>query len=123
MAADTGLTVSPPHPWNRGRDKRLMPSFRGRRPSPAMIVACLALLIALSGTGIAAVTAALPRNSVGPLQLRNNAVTGPKVKNGSLTRADLAAGTLLRGATGLQGPPGAQGPQGLKGDKGDKGDK
>jgi hypothetical protein len=90
-----------------------------------MVVACLALLIALSGTGIAAVTAALPRNSVGSLQLRNNAVTGPKVKNGSLTRADLATGTLLRGApgaTGQQGPPGAQGPQGLKGDKGDKGD-
>ena len=90
-----------------------------------MIVACLALLIALSGTGIAAVTAALPRNSVGPLQLRNNAVTGPKVRNGSLGRADFAAGTLLRGAPGppgAQGPPGAAGPQGLKGDKGDKGD-
>jgi hypothetical protein len=90
-----------------------------------MIVACLALLIALSGTGIAAVTAALPRNSVGPAQLQNNAVSGPKVKNGTLTRADFARGTLLRGAngaTGTQGPPGAQGPQGLKGDKGDKGD-
>jgi hypothetical protein len=87
-----------------------------------MIVACLALLVALSGTGIAAVTAALPRNSVGPLQLQNSAVTGPKVKNGTLSRSDFAAGTLLRGAAGAQGPPGAQGPQGLKGDKGDKGD-
>ena len=35
-----------------------------RRPSPAMIVACLALLVALGGTGIAAVTQ-LARNSVG----------------------------------------------------------
>jgi hypothetical protein len=90
-----------------------------------MIVACLALLVALGGTSFAAVTAALPRNSVGPLQLKNNAVTGPKVRNGSLTRADFAAGTLLRGApgaTGAQGPPGTAGPQGLKGDKGDKGD-
>ena len=26
-----------------------------RRPSPAMVIACLALLVALSGTGIAAV--------------------------------------------------------------------
>jgi hypothetical protein len=40
-----------------------------------MIVAGLALLIALSGTGIAAVTAVLPRNSVGNAQLINNAVT------------------------------------------------
>jgi hypothetical protein len=87
-----------------------------------MIVACLALAISLGGTSFAAVTAALPRNSVGPVQLRNNAVTGPKVKNGTLTRADFVAGTLLRGPQGLQGPPGAQGPQGIKGDKGDKGD-
>jgi hypothetical protein len=102
-----------------------MPAFRGRRPSPAMIVASLALLIALSGTGIAAVTAALPRNSVGTVQLKNNAVTSAKVKNGSLTRSDFAAGTLLHGgtgATGPQGPPGSAGPQGVKGDKGDKGD-
>src|SRR5262245_49492136 len=88
-----------------------------RRPSPAMVVACIALLVALSGTGIAAV-AALPRNSVGPLQLKSNAVTnakiapnavtGAKVQNGSLRAADFGAGQL---------------PQGPKGDKGDKGDK
>jgi hypothetical protein len=88
-----------------------------RRPSPAMVVACIALLVALSGTGIAAV-AALPKNSVGPLQLKANAVTnakiapnavtGVKVQNGSLRAADFGAGQL---------------PQGPKGDKGDKGDK
>lgn len=37
------------------------------RPSPAMVVACLALLVALSGTSIAAVSA-LPPNSVGTVQ-------------------------------------------------------
>ena len=52
-----------------------------RRPSPALIVACIALLVALSGTGIAAVNA-LPRNSVGNAQLRNNSVTSLKVRNG-----------------------------------------
>ena len=45
-----------------------------RKPSPAMIVACLALLVALSGTGMAAATQ-LGRNSVGTLQLKDRAVT------------------------------------------------
>ena len=100
-----------------------------RRPSPAMVVACIALLVALSGTGIAAV-AALPNNSVGPAQLKSNAVTNPKiaasavtnpklaadavtgakVKNGSLQKGDFAAGQL------------PSGPPGLNGDKGDKGE-
>ena len=34
------------------------------RPSPAMVVACIALLVALGGTSIAAVSALAP-NSVG----------------------------------------------------------
>jgi len=88
-----------------------------------MIVACLALSVALGGTGFAAVSAALPRNSVGTLQLKNSAVTGTKVKNFSLTRSDFAPGTLIPGAQGPQGPPGSNGQQGVKGDKGDKGDK
>ena len=45
-----------------------------RRPSPAMVVACLALLVALSGTGIAAATQ-VARNSVGTPQLKDSAVT------------------------------------------------
>jgi hypothetical protein len=92
-----------------------------RRPSPAMIVACLALTVALSGTGIAAVTAALPKNSVGTAQLKNNAVTSAKVANGSLLKADFKAGQLTagpRGPAGTIGPPGPAGPQGLKGDPG-----
>lgn len=102
-----------------------MPSLRGRRPSPAMVVACIALAIALGGTGVAAVTATLPRNSVGTAQLQNNSVTSAKVLNGSLGRADFKPGTLIpgpAGANGAQGPAGPAGPQGLKGDKGDKGD-
>jgi hypothetical protein len=38
------------------------------RPSPAMVVACFALAIALGGTSYAAVS--LPKNSVGTKQLR-----------------------------------------------------
>ena len=47
-----------------------------RRPSPATVIASLALLVSLGGTSVAAVTALLPPNSVGTLQLRNGAVTG-----------------------------------------------
>jgi hypothetical protein len=60
--------------------------------SPAMLVACIALAVALGGTGYAAMV--LPANSVGTLQLKANAVNGPKVKDGSLTLADLRAGTI-----------------------------
>ena len=36
-----------------------------RAPSPAMIVACCALFVALAGVGVAGVTQLVPRNSVG----------------------------------------------------------
>ena len=59
-----------------------------RRPSPAMVVACVALAIALSGTGYAALK--LPRNSVGTKQLRNGAVTNKKLARGAVTGAKVA---------------------------------
>ncbi len=101
-----------------------------RRPSPAMVVACLALLVALGGTSIAAVSR-LPRGSVGTLQLRtgavtnakvaNNAVTGAKVRNRSLLRADFAPGQLPAGPVGPQGPAGPAGPAGAAGAAGPPG--
>jgi len=93
----------------------------GRRLSPSMVVACIALAVALGGTGIAAVTAALPRNSVGTAQLKNGAVTGAKVRAGSLTRASFRGGQLIAGPPGPPGSPGPAGPQGLKGDTGPAG--
>ncbi|MEP6893284.1 MAG: hypothetical protein ABI927_05835 [Gaiellaceae bacterium] len=83
-----------------------------------MVVACIALGVALSGTGIAAVIATLPRNSVGPAQLRANAVTSAKVLNGSLRQADFGSGQL---PAGRPGSPGPAGPQGVKGDTGPAG--
>ena len=47
-----------------------MSLFRRFRPSPAMVVASLALLIALGGTGYAA-SQALPRNSVTSVQVKD----------------------------------------------------
>jgi hypothetical protein len=63
------------------------------RPSPAMVVACIALSFALGGTSVAAIQA-LPRNSVGAKQLKRNAVTGPKIKANAVTGAKVAANTL-----------------------------
>ena len=90
-----------------------------RRPSPAMVVACLALLVALGGTGMAAATQ-LARNSVGTPQLKDSAVSNPKIKNNainsakvaarSLLRSDFAPGQLPAGPTGPQGPAGPRAP-------------
>src|SRR6266540_782128 len=64
-------------------------------PSPAMGVACLALLLVLGGTSYAAIQA-LPRNSVTTVQ----------VKDRSLLARDFRAGQIPRGPAGPQGPAG-----------------
>ena len=82
-----------------------------------MVVACLALAVSLSGAAYA-VSTALPRNSVGALQLKNNAVNSAKVKNRSLRAVDFAAGQIPpgpQGPAGPQGPPGASGLQLISG--------
>lgn len=43
-----------------------------KRPSPAMLVACVGLTVALGGASYAAVT--LPRNSVGSKQVKNDSL-------------------------------------------------
>jgi hypothetical protein len=58
----------------------------------ANVIATLALFVALGGVGYAA--SKLPKNSVHTKQLANSSVTSPKVKDGTLGRADLAAGVL-----------------------------
>ena len=82
-----------------------------------MVVASIALLVALAGTSVAAVTS-LPSNSVGTAQLQRNAVISSKVDNGSLLTVDFAPGQLPRGRRGPQGP---QGPQGVSGPSGPAG--
>ena len=107
--------------------------LKGRRFSPAMIVAMIALAVALSGTAVAGTT---------------KLITGNQIANGTIKLVDIhsSAKTALKGqsgATGPQGPVGSQGAQGpvgpqgatgakgdagavgasgAKGDKGDKGD-
>ena len=65
--------------------------------------------------------ATLPRNSVGPQQLRKNAVSSPKVKDRSLRARDFARGQLPAGRTGPTGPKGATGLRGLAGSTGPRG--
>jgi hypothetical protein len=70
---------------------------RSFRPSPAMIIACLALLLALTGSAVAA---GIAKNSVRSAQiadgtvrtvdLRDNAVNSAKVADDSLAAGDLA---------------------------------
>jgi hypothetical protein len=74
-----------------------MNSLSKMKPSPALVLACVALAVALSGTSYAAFV--LPAHSVGAKQLKKSAVTrkkiatgavtGAKVKNDSLTGADI----------------------------------
>jgi hypothetical protein len=79
-----------------------------------MVVACLALAVSLSGAAYA-VSTALPRNSVGPTQLKANAVNSSKVKNRSLRVVDFATGQIPAGPQGPAGPAGPQGPPGTSG--------
>lgn len=87
--------------------------MRNRLLHPATIIATIALFVALSGTSYA--ISQLPRNSVGTPQLKRNAVTGAKVKDGSLSARDFATGTLVTGATGPAGPKGDTGATGPAG--------
>jgi hypothetical protein len=89
------------------------------RVSPAFVLAAVALLVALGGTGYAAFR--LPANSVGSAQIKANAVTSSKVKNGSLLKVDFRANQLPRGAPGAPGAPGTPGAPGPKGPTGAKG--
>jgi hypothetical protein len=93
------------------------------------IIAVTALVVAVFGAtplGHAAGRFVLPKASVGAGQLKANAVSGVKVKDGSLTAADFKAGGLPagpQGSTGAPGLPGATGPQGEQGIAGTQGEK
>jgi hypothetical protein len=90
--------------------------IRRLRPSPAMVVACIALGFAMTGAGYAA--GMLGPNTVGTKQLKKNAVISSKVKNRSLLAVDFKAGQLPRGPKGDPGAPGAPGAPGQQGPPG-----
>jgi hypothetical protein len=77
-----------------------------RKPSPALMVAIVALVVACAGTAIAA-----------------NLITSSEIKNGTIKKQDLSAKLKksLQGKRGPQGPPGEKGEQGDQGPPGPSG--
>jgi hypothetical protein len=102
--------------------------MRLRIPSPAVVIASLALLLSLTGTAVAGALitgAQIQNNTVGSLDLMNNRVksvdledNGIKsidVMNGQLRAVDFAPGQLQPGPAGPAGAAGPAGPQGAPG--------
>jgi hypothetical protein len=120
------------------------------RPSPALLVACMALFLAAGGPAAAVNAADAAVHLISGKQIKDSSITTKDIKNGTLVAKDFKAGVLPKlvsagqgesgakgdpgaaGATGpqgergLQGPkgdPGHQGIQGIQGEKGDTGEK
>jgi hypothetical protein len=72
--------------------KRLRP-----RLTYSNVIASIALFVALGG---AAVAAGLPKNSVGPNQLKKGAVTAGKIRKGAVTAGKLAPKSVVAGKLG-----------------------
>jgi hypothetical protein len=81
-----------------------------RLPSPAMIVALLALCVALGGSAYAA-------SKINGKNIRNGTITGKKIKNRTITSAKISRTTVraLKNRRGLRGPRGFRGRTGPKG--------
>ena len=64
------------------------PHTSGRRPSPALVIAIVAVILSLAGTAYAGVE--LGRSSVGTFQLKNGSVTTAKLRGDAVTAAKVA---------------------------------
>jgi hypothetical protein len=80
----------------------------------ANVLSVIALFVALGGASYAAVT--LPKDSVGPRQIKKGAVTTSKISRA--TRATLKGNRGPGGSIGATGATGPQGPAGIQGDPG-----
>jgi hypothetical protein len=72
------------------------------RPSPAMVVALIALFVAMGGTGYAVTK--LPKRSVGSIQLKKGAVRKENIAKGAVTVSKLDAGLVKDAPAGTSGP-------------------
>lgn len=70
------------------------PHVRLRRPSAAMVIACIALTVALAPASYATVSQLMPADSVGTAQLKMDAVTSNKVRDFSLRKWDFKKSDL-----------------------------
>lgn len=101
-----------------------------RRPSPAIVIAVIALICAMSGNAVADGVHAVAA------KLKKGSVTTREIKDGSVRLADInkkdratlkgaegdPGATGATGAAGAKGETGAAGAPGATGEKGDKGD-
>jgi hypothetical protein len=80
-------------------DKEHSPMRKRLRPklTYSNVIASVALFIALGG---AAVAAGIPKNSVGPRQLKKGAVTAAKIHRGAVTSGKLAPKSVVAGKLG-----------------------
>jgi hypothetical protein len=90
----------------------------------ANVISTLCLFLVLGGATAIAATQ-LGKNSVGPKQIRNGAVTGPKIKRSSIEATKLTplAISTLDGQRGPKGAKGARGAAGAKGATGARGER
>ncbi len=97
---------------------------RIQRPSPALLIAILALIVAASGDAVAGGVSAAAKLITGK-QVKNETLTSADVRNGSLTLSDFKRSerSKLLGAEGAAGDRGPQGPPGLPGVPGSAGQK
>jgi hypothetical protein len=76
-----------------------MAKLKGRKPSPALVVSVIALVVALSGTAIAASSingGAIKKQTIGGGKLKKNTLTGFQINNqklGSVPSANKALNT------------------------------
>ena len=87
---------------------------RIRRPSPSMLVAVAAVVLACAGSATAA-------SVITGKNIKNSSITSADIKNSSLLRGDFKSGQLPAGARGAQGPRGATGAAGAAGARGTNG--
>jgi hypothetical protein len=99
--------------------------FRSHRPSPSMLVAIVAVVIATASSAVAASTIINSSSQIkdGVIlgrDLQDNTLTGAKLRDGSFAAADLTQGArdALRGPQGVKGDRGVQGKRGLQGPEG-----
>jgi hypothetical protein len=101
-----------------------MPRFRVRRPSPSVLIAIAAVVIASASSAVAATlissSSQIEDNVILSRDIHDNTLRGQDVQNGTLGAEELTSGAResLRGPKGVTG---AQGPRGLRGRVGPEG--
>jgi hypothetical protein len=96
---------------------------RLRRPSPALIVGCLALFLAAGGPAAALDASQAAAKLITGKQIKNKSITGKDIKDGTLLAADFKKGQLGVASSPGEGPAGSAGPQGAQGERGPEGER